>query len=914
MNGKKYTLESTPIDSGGEGDIYNVENMDYLAKIYKSGAINSALEEKLKIMIKNPPNASVLSQVAWPLDLAYNDNGKCCGFIMPKLNINAELNEIYKYPATLPLSMQQKINIAQNICVVISEVHQAGYIFGDFNPRNIGLDIKTGLVSFLDTDTYHVPKPNQNDFYRCNVCAPGYAAPELLERCSDFLAKNPAESRSIFAKTPLPTFTKETDNFALAIHIFKLLMNGYTPFGGIIEAISASQASPGVGDSAVRRNNYCFRPGYKPQAVAIPGLETLPQEIADLFTKAFIEGKINPKLRPNAVEWYEALAKYERELTTCSKNRLHQYDRKNNVCPLCEADRQYNAVVRGVSPDAVSDEKTSQKPIAQKSYVANYEKGEESVTKLVLNTPTTNRKKGIVFALASVVSVLVLTVVIIFALPPNGNGNGSQPTPTPPFEPPSQSPDPSPTPTPTPSPTPPPTPTPSPSPSPTPTPTPSPSPTPTPPTTPTPTPTPTPPPRGAFVPVERITGVSTNVTAGTQLILVGTVNPSNATNRNITWSIVNDTGAGASISQHSSGGVRDFRLNSASVGTVTVRATVINGETETTNFTEYFRITVTQTPTPPPTPRPTPTPTPRPTPSPTPTPPGTPPTITTTSLLGGLIWVDYNQTIAATGGTPITWSVSAGNLPPGLSLEERTGRIVGRPTTAGRYRFTVRAQNARGYVTRQLSIEIFDLYLRDTTLQGTVGEPFTTNITAVATPVSWRIASGSLPSGVSLDSNTGRISGVPLSAGVYTFSVTIYFSDIANSFTTPQITLTITPAQTTGAIMRLAVGAMYFTNRGIIMPLDAAPFIDPAAGRTMVPIRAIAEGLGATVNWNAATQTMTITLDGNVTSFTIGVPLPDDIGVPVEVHGNAFVPMRALIGLLGVEVRWDGENRAVYIY
>ena len=37
-----------------------------------------------------------------------------------------ELGEIYKYPSTLPLSTKQKLNIAQNICVVISEVHQAG--------------------------------------------------------------------------------------------------------------------------------------------------------------------------------------------------------------------------------------------------------------------------------------------------------------------------------------------------------------------------------------------------------------------------------------------------------------------------------------------------------------------------------------------------------------------------------------------------------------------------------------------------------------------------------------------------------------------------------------------------------------------------------------------------------------------
>jgi len=115
-----YNLSPTPLGSGGEGDIYNIKNDNSkVAKIYKPGILTSELEQKLKIMIKNPPNQSVLSQVAWPLDMAYNSSGICQGFIMPKLNINAELGEIYKYPSTLPLSAQQKINIAQNICVVI---------------------------------------------------------------------------------------------------------------------------------------------------------------------------------------------------------------------------------------------------------------------------------------------------------------------------------------------------------------------------------------------------------------------------------------------------------------------------------------------------------------------------------------------------------------------------------------------------------------------------------------------------------------------------------------------------------------------------------------------------------------------------------------------------------------------------
>ena len=353
---KVIQLNPSPIGSGGEGDVYTILNNDrFVAKIYKAGVMSPELSEKLNVMVQAPPKKEVLTQVAWPMDVLLDRSGKCCGFVMPKLNITHELGEIYKYPSNLPLSALQKINIAQNICVVISDVHEAGYVFGDFNPRNIGLDINTGLVSFLDTDTYHVYDAKKGITHRCNVCAPGYAAPELLEKCSNYISTNPADSKHAYARTPLPTFTKETDNFALAIHMFKLIMNGYTPFGGIIETASVSQSSPGVGDAAVRRDSYCFKPGFKHQSAAIMPLEALPHGIADLFTQAFLYGKIDPRQRPSAMQWYSELKASERTLVMCKLNPLHHYDRKNAFCPLCDADERYAeaiGVITSKSPNA----------------------------------------------------------------------------------------------------------------------------------------------------------------------------------------------------------------------------------------------------------------------------------------------------------------------------------------------------------------------------------------------------------------------------------------------------------------------------------------------------------------------------------------------------------------------------------
>ena len=84
------------------------------------------------------------------------------------------------------------------------------------------------------------------------------------------------------------------------------------------------------------------------------------------------------------------------------------------------------------------------------------------------------------------------------------------------------------------------------------------------------------------------------------------------------------------------------------------------------------------------------------------------PNITTTALQNATVGTAYSQTLAAAGGTPITWSVSSGTLPDGLSLNPNTGAITGTPTTAGTFNFTALAQNSEGNVTRQLSIAVSD--------------------------------------------------------------------------------------------------------------------------------------------------------------------------------------------------------------
>jgi hypothetical protein len=176
-------------------------------------------------------------------------------------------------------------------------------------------------------------------------------------------------------------------------------------------------------------------------------------------------------------------------------------------------------------------------------------------------------------------------------------------------------------------------------------------------------------------------------------------------------------------------------------------------------------------------------------------------TITTTSLPNGTVNQAYNQPLLATGGTgALTWSLvpGTGTLPQGLNLNQVNGVISGTPTAAGTSAFTIRAADAGGQNdTQALSILInppAPLTIITTTLSGgTVGQPYSETLQATGgtVPLTWSLASGSLPAMLSL-SPAGVISGTPTNTGTSNFTVRV--RDTLNQSDTQSLSIAVSAA------------------------------------------------------------------------------------------------------------------------
>jgi alpha-tubulin suppressor-like RCC1 family protein len=113
--------------------------------------------------------------------------------------------------------------------------------------------------------------------------------------------------------------------------------------------------------------------------------------------------------------------------------------------------------------------------------------------------------------------------------------------------------------------------------------------------------------------------------------------------------------------------------------------------------------------------------------------------------------------------------------------------------------------------------------------------------------------------------------------------------------------------------LRFTIGNTAYTKNDTLYAASTAPYI-AGDNRTMMPLRTVVEALGASVEWDEKTQTVYIYKNETRLSLIIGEPLPNGMGTPVLTNDSTFVPVRYIAEALGAIVEWDEINQGVIIY
>ncbi len=307
------------------------------------------------------------------------------------------------------------------------------------------------------------------------------------------------------------------------------------------------------------------------------------------------------------------------------------------------------------------------------------------------------------------------------------------------------------------------------------------------------------------------------------------------------------------------------------------------------------------------------------------------PTITTTgAALDASVGASYSVQLAGSGGiAPYTWALTGGSLPPCLSLNT-SGLITGTVTSscAGTFSatFTMTDAGSPNKLTASTSLTITITAAPAITFNGTMPTTATfgtsyagsASATGGVGTLTYSVSSGTLPTGLSLTTTSGTVTGTPTAGGTFNFTVKAAdaFGDSATqsyqivvSYPTLTITsptalpagyagtaysqmLTASGGSGTGYTWTVTSGGSALTAVGL--SLSSGGVVSgaaPVAGSATFGVQ-VKDSAG-----NTGTATLSVTINAGV-SITTTSPLP------VGYSGSAYSQTFAATGGSGTGYTW----------
>ena len=282
------------LGEGGEGVVHLVDgHPGSVMKIWHRGRTPPGANAKIRYMVANPvaPELGATWRITWPQQMVM-ENGVIVGYIMPILNPNESWEAIVEYynrraaqstgaTQAREIQIDDRVRMAVNLALGFRAVHDAGYVIGDVNEKNVEVN-RQNDIAIVDCDSYGFTDPSTGRTFSNNMGRPEFQAPEAQVQ-GGYLNR-----------------TQNHDLFGLAVIIFHLL-TGYHPY--------TVTNRPNITLPGERIRAWLFPPANP--AVTAPAhydatWNALTDKQKELFLRCF-DRRYERTPRPTPEEWVEAL-------------------------------------------------------------------------------------------------------------------------------------------------------------------------------------------------------------------------------------------------------------------------------------------------------------------------------------------------------------------------------------------------------------------------------------------------------------------------------------------------------------------------------------------------------------------------------------------------------------------------------
>ncbi|WP_240098332.1 hypothetical protein [Thermomonas flagellata] len=298
LHGEAVRLSDSPLAQGGEAAVYEVPQYpSVVVKLYHPQVLDkrrNSLRAKIEAMCTDPALAGFKqhSRMTWPRFSVFDERKQWRGYAMKKaagVRMTVLAHAMAYHEHFPDLDRPALLAYLLNLLSTMQELHAAGVRLGDYNPANFLCQPDGREVTLIDCDSWQVQAAGRT--FHCPVAAPEMLPPELL-------GKDLARTHR----------TLESEQFSLAILIFKVLMLGRHPFDVV------------GGESPVAN----IRQGHFPYGIGGGGIPKgawfniwshLPFRLKEQFVRTFRDGSRDPTERTTVPEWIQLLSLYQREIT-----------------------------------------------------------------------------------------------------------------------------------------------------------------------------------------------------------------------------------------------------------------------------------------------------------------------------------------------------------------------------------------------------------------------------------------------------------------------------------------------------------------------------------------------------------------------------------------------------------------------